>query len=189
MGIVYLGQDGTRLAAVKTVATHLADVADFRARFRREVAACSLVRGSQVAELYDADLPVACSAVQYVPGPTLEQAVRHSVPLTGPALEAFAVATLEALRRVHAQGVTHRDVEPANVILTRSSPVLIDFGIARVIDGTAITATQQLVGSPGWLAPRRTSSTRWAAKAAASRRSANANAPILNSSTRRSDGV
>ncbi|TIC86702.1 hypothetical protein E8D34_10640 [Nocardioides sp. GY 10113] len=155
MGVVYLGHDGSRLAAVKTIAPYLADSEEFRSRFRREVAVASAVAGPFIARLYDAapDASPPWLAVQYVAGPTLEEAVRDHGPLAGVALEAFALTTLEAVHQLHARGVLHRDLTPANVILTPDGPVLIDFGIARLTDGTAITATRQQVGSPGWIAP------------------------------------
>src|SRR3954452_1232698 len=155
MGRVFLGDADGRLAAVKTIAPHLAADPEFRARFRREVAICARVTGAQVAELYeaDADAAVPWLAVRYVPGPTLNDAVTQGGPLRGPTLIGFAVAILEALRQIHGAGVTHRDLKPSNVMLTPESPVIVDFGIARAVDGTAVTAAGHATGSAGWMAP------------------------------------
>jgi len=155
MGVVYLGRDGATYAAVKTIASQLSQSSEFRARFRREVMVSALVSGPQVAQLYDAnpDAELPWLATRYVPGPTLEQVVKRSGPLSAPAVEAFAIASLEALRQIHDKGVTHRDLKPANVILTVETPVLVDFGIAQVVDGTTITAAHSTVGSAGWIAP------------------------------------
>jgi predicted Ser/Thr protein kinase len=155
MGTVYLGRQGDRTAAVKAIAPALADSPDFRARFRREIDICRRVSGDQVAELYDAD-PAASQpwlAVRYVPGPTLDRAVGAHGPLVDQTLEGFALAVAEALRQIHAAGVTHRDLKPSNVILTAETPVLIDFGIAGAADATALTATGTSMGSAGWMAP------------------------------------
>jgi predicted Ser/Thr protein kinase len=155
MGTVYLGRQGDRTAAVKAIAPALAGSPDFRARFRREIDICRRVHGAQVAELLDADpdAPQPWLAVRYVPGPTLDRAVHAHGPLTGPTLDGFALAVAEALRQLHAAGVTHRDLKPSNVILTAETPVLIDFGIAGAADATSLTATGTSMGSAGWMAP------------------------------------
>jgi serine/threonine protein kinase len=62
---------------------------------------------------------------------------------------------LDALRAAHREGVAHRDVKPANILLAENRVVLTDFGIATIHDETALTATGQMVGSPAYLAPER----------------------------------
>ncbi len=155
MGVVYLGADGDRRAAVKTMWPHWAALPEFRDRFLREVAALRAVRGPQLASLYEADLQAAVPwlATQFVPGPTLEQAIVEHGRLPSGALHAFAIALLEAVRQIHAAGITHRDLKPSNVILTPESPVVIDFGIARLMNGTAHTSPGQVAFSAGWSAP------------------------------------
>lgn len=155
MGTVYLGESDGRSAAVKVVSEALADDPEFRARFRREVEVCRRVTGPQVARLYDADTEGSPPwlAVQYVEGPTLDQAVRAHGPLKGPALSGFAIAAAEALRQIHSAGVVHRDLKPSNVILTPTTPVIIDFGIAGAADATTLTATGTTLGTAGWMAP------------------------------------
>ncbi|EGD43999.1 serine/threonine protein kinase AfsK [Nocardioidaceae bacterium Broad-1] len=154
MGTVYLGTDGSRQAAVKAIAPSLSGEASFRARFRREIAICAKVNGPQVADLLDAD-PDSQSpwfAIEYVQGPTLAQAVGDHGVIRGDALRALAIALLEGLRQIHAAGVVHRDLKPSNVILAGATPIIIDFGIARATEGTAITTTG-FVGSAGWTSP------------------------------------
>lgn len=155
MGTVYLGTDGSRLAAVKVISPALAEDPTFRSRFRREIEICRRVSGGQVAELLDAgpDDPQPWLAVRYVPGPTLREAVVQHGPLAGETLRGFAIATAEALRQVHRAGVVHRDLKPSNVILTPDTPVIIDFGIAAAGEATALTATGMIIGSAGWMAP------------------------------------
>lgn len=155
MGVVYLGRDGPRTAAVKAVAPFLAGNADFRARFRREAQICATVTGPQVAELYgaDPDGEQPWLAVRYVPGPTLEEAIAEHGPMVGPVLHGFALAVLGALRQIHSAGITHRDLKPSNVILTPGTPVIIDFGIASVFEATSLTATGAAMGSAGWMSP------------------------------------
>ncbi|MFD9128798.1 serine/threonine-protein kinase, partial [Kitasatospora sp. NPDC059571] len=157
MGRVYLGRTaGGRTVAVKVVRGELADDAEFRARFRQEVAAARLVGSRWTAPVLDADtegeLPWVASG--YVAGPSLDAAVRRHGPLPVPAVHALGAALAEALGQVHGLGLVHRDVKPSNVLLALDGPRLIDFGIARALDAaTALTRSGYVVGSPGYLSP------------------------------------
>jgi serine/threonine protein kinase len=92
--------------------------------------------------------------MDYVQGPTLHEAVK---PLPDPVLKLLANGLAEALAALHAQGIVHRDVKPANVILTHQGPILVDLGIARTQDLTALTRAGLVIGSPGWMAPEQMS--------------------------------
>ncbi|MHA6757802.1 serine/threonine-protein kinase [Streptacidiphilus sp. PAMC 29251] len=92
-------------------------------------------------------------ATDYVPGPTLQQHLTTHGPLTGIQLHLFAAGTAGALTAIHAAGVVHRDLKPANVILSPQGPKVLDFGIAGVADGTSLTATGVVAGTPGWISP------------------------------------
>ena len=126
----------------------------YRERFRREAesaARVSSVNTARVLEIHDTD-PMFL-ATEYVAGPTLSQALAASGPLRGPALRDFARGVANAIAAIHAAGVTHRDLTPANVILDARRPVVIDFGIARVADNRTMTSTGWAMGTPGWMAP------------------------------------
>ncbi len=60
---------------------------------------------------------------------------------------------VEALQAIHACGVVHRDLKPANVLLATDGPRVIDFGIARAVDGTSLTAAGVVFGTPGYMSP------------------------------------
>jgi hypothetical protein len=156
MGVVYLaaGPDGTRVA-LKLVRADLADDAMFRARFRREVDAVRRVRGERVARLIEADADAAQPylVVEFVDGPTLNQAVMEAGPMRGERLVAFAAALAEAVVSIHQAGVVHRDLKPSNVLLTADAPKVVDFGVASSAEATAITVAGMVLGSPGWMAP------------------------------------
>ncbi|MGW4198111.1 serine/threonine-protein kinase [Streptomyces sp. NPDC005004] len=157
MGRVYLGRSpGGRTVAVKIVHPHFALDEEFRARFRREVAAARRVGGAWTAPVLDADpdAPVPWVATAYAAGPSLAAAVAERGPLPEPTVRALGAGLAEALAAVHALGLVHRDVKPSNILLTLDGPLLIDFGIARATDGTAsLTSTGVSVGSPGYMSP------------------------------------
>lgn len=73
--------------------------------------------------------------------------------LPEPTLRVLGAGFAEALDAIHAVGLIHRDLKPSNVLLADDGPRVIDFGIARALDGTAITRTQVVIGTPGYMAP------------------------------------
>ncbi|SED48119.1 Serine/threonine protein kinase [Streptomyces sp. TLI_105] len=156
MGRVYLGRSrGGRTVALKVVHGALAGDPGFRTRFAREVRAARSLRGAGTVPVLDADpdAEVPWLATAYVPGPALSEAVLAHGPLPAPALWRLLSGLAHALDGVHRAGLVHRDVKPSNVLLSSSGPLLIDFGIARSADETALTGTGLVVGSPGFMSP------------------------------------
>ncbi|MCZ4122201.1 serine/threonine-protein kinase [Streptomyces sp. H39-S7] len=158
MGRVYLGRSpGGRTVAVKVVRPELAEDAEFRTRFRREVAAARLVSAVWSAPVLDADTesPVPWIATGYIAGPTLAQAVDEFGPLPPSGVRTLGAGLAEALDALHRLGLLHRDVKPSNVMLSIDGPVLIDFGVARAMDaaGASVTGSGVVVGSPGYMSP------------------------------------
>jgi eukaryotic-like serine/threonine-protein kinase len=156
MGVVYLGtaKDGTQ-AAIKVLRPELADDREFRVRFRREVALLARVNGVCTVRVLEADTESARPflATEYADGPSLAEHVSQHGPLGPDMLQGLAVGLAEALTAIHAAGVIHRDLKPGNVLLSRSSPKVIDFGIAQALDSTSLTKTGMVVGSPSFMAP------------------------------------
>ena len=156
MGRVYLGlSPGGRSVAVKVIRADLAQDAEFRARFRREVTVARTVSGLFTAPVIDADVdgPVPWLATAYVPGPSLADAVSQHGPLPAASVLALARGLAEGLSAIHAAGVVHRDLKPANVLLAEDGPRVIDFGISRAVEASAFTHTGLVVGSPGFMSP------------------------------------
>jgi len=156
MGRVFLGRSpGGRLVAVKVIRTELAESTDFQARFGREVAVARKVSGLFTALVVDADTegPVPWLATAYVPGPSLAEAVTDHGPLPTDTVLTLAGGLAEGLADVHAAGIVHRDLKPSNVLLAHDGPRLIDFGISRAVESSALTHTGQIVGSPGFMSP------------------------------------
>ncbi|WP_052809313.1 serine/threonine-protein kinase [Streptomonospora alba] len=143
-----------RTAAVKLLHATWAGDAGMRRRFADEVEQARRVSGFCVAPILDAD-PDARQpwiATEYIDGPTLEAAVRDHGPRRGADLHRLAVATATALAAIHGAGVVHRDLKPANILLAPDGPRVIDFGIARAIEATSMTASG-VVGTIGYMAP------------------------------------
>lgn len=156
MGVVHLGRgpEGGRVA-IKVLRPHVVGDEEARERLAREVGSLGRVRSPRVAEIVDADPwgPIPFVATRYVPGLSLHDHVREHGPLQGEDLRWFAGCLAEALAAVHEVGVLHRDVKPSNVLMEGRSPVLIDFGLARLADDPRLTQTGWLMGTPGYLAP------------------------------------
>ncbi|MFW6724109.1 WD40 repeat domain-containing serine/threonine protein kinase [Streptomyces sp. MAR4 CNY-716] len=156
MGRVYLARTPAGSAvAVKVVHREYAGDAAFRKRFAQEVAAARRVQGLYTVPVVDADLRAdePWLATAYVPGPSLQQAVAESGPLPAAAALALIARVAEALQSIHAADVIHRDLKPSNILLTADGPKVIDFGIARAADLTAVTATGVRAGTPAYMAP------------------------------------
>ena len=161
-GEVFLGeaQDGTR-AAVKVLHATWSGDQEMRRRFAAEVEQARSVGGSYVAEILDAapDADRPWIATEYIDGPTLQRAVFEDGPRTGADLRRLAVSTASALAAIHAAGVVHRDLKPDNIMLGSDGPRVIDFGIARAIEATSVTASG-IVGTVGYMAPEQLEGTR-----------------------------
>jgi predicted Ser/Thr protein kinase len=157
MGVVHLARHeptGQRVA-LKILRPQVVGDEEGRRRLAREVASLRRVRSRWVAEILDSDPwgPVPYVVMRYVPGNPLHDEVGKEGPIRGRDLHWLARCLLDAVAAVHAGGVLHRDIKPSNVIMEGRTPVLIDFGLARVADDPKITHTGWLLGTPGYLPP------------------------------------
>lgn len=157
MGVVHLARRGTagRRVALKVLRPHIVGDQEARRRLEREVGSLSRIRSQWVAEIVDADpwAEIPYVATRYVPGLSLHDLVIEEGPIGGDDLYWLAGCLAEGVASVHAVGVLHRDVKPSNVLMEGRTPILIDFGLARVADDPKLTHTGWLLGTPGYLAP------------------------------------
>ncbi|GIH98739.1 serine/threonine-protein kinase [Planobispora takensis] len=150
-GVVYLAeQTGGGRVAVKVLHRHAAgDPGPFLA----EAGLIGRVRAFCTAQVVDSGVAdgLPYLVTEYVDGPSLAQVIEERDALRGAELVRLVFGTLTALAAVHQAGVVHRDFKPANVLLGRDGPRVIDFGIARLLD--AADGTGELVGTPPYMAP------------------------------------
>ncbi|MFI1096249.1 serine/threonine-protein kinase [Streptomyces sp. NPDC020917] len=156
MGKVYLSYTPAgRPVAVKVIRPELAEDPDFRRRFAQEVQSAQRVQGLYTAPVIDSDANGSPPwlATAYVQGPTLSSAVVQHGALPVETVLLLVAGIAEALQAVHAAGLVHRDLKPSNVLLAADGPRVIDFGIARAADATALTDSGVTVGTPAFMAP------------------------------------
>jgi len=156
MGRVYVARSpGGRIVAIKVIRAELAEDRGFRTRFAQEVAAARNVSGIFTAAVIDADPDgeTPWMATAYVQGPSLHDAVDEHGPLHTDSVLALAAGLAEGLQAIHRAGLVHRDLKPSNVLLAADGPRVIDFGISRALEGSRLTETGMLIGSPGFMSP------------------------------------
>jgi serine/threonine protein kinase len=155
---VRLGRD----VAVKVLRADLARDPQFQERFRREAQNAAALNHPAIVAVYDTGEtqaehgPLPYIVMEYVDGRTLRDMVKTQGPLSGKrAMEVMADVSA-ALDFSHRHGIVHRDVKPANVMITRAGAVkVMDFGIARAVhDGqAAMTQTAAVIGTAQYLSP------------------------------------
>ncbi|MBW4719497.1 Stk1 family PASTA domain-containing Ser/Thr kinase [Saccharothrix obliqua] len=155
---VRLGRD----VAIKVLRADLARDAQFQERFRREAQNSAALNHPAIVAVYDTGEtnteygPLPYIVMEYVDGRTLRDIVKTQGPLTGKRAMEIMADVSAALDFSHRHGIVHRDVKPANVMITRSGAVkVMDFGIARAVhDGqAAVTQTAAVIGTAQYLSP------------------------------------
>jgi len=153
MGEVFFGRSRAgRPVAVKLIYPAFADDAEFRRRFRLEVEAGRKVGGFHAAQVVDADPDAErpWMVTAFVAGPSLDRILAQHQALPPDSVRVLGAGVAEALGAIHAAGLIHRDLKPSNILLAEDGPHVIDFGVARAVDGSGLTARS---GTPGFMAP------------------------------------
>jgi eukaryotic-like serine/threonine-protein kinase len=160
MGVIYLAHDPVidRKVAIKLVRTELIDEAahaEYLARFQREAQAAGRCQHANIVAIYDFALHDSNPflAMEYVDGMNLADVLRQRGRFIVDAALGVILQVLDALACAHAIGVVHRDVKPANILLTTGDRVKVtDFGIAR-LDTSHLTQDGTMIGTPSYMSP------------------------------------
>jgi serine/threonine protein kinase len=159
MATVYRARDSSldRLVALKVLHPHLQRTVEARARFSREAKSVAKLRHPHILEIYDysgESSDETYIAAELLTGPTLKDFVLKHEDMPPEIAACIALQLADALAEAHAKGIIHRDVKPENVLIHEDRCVkLTDFGIAHMVDTHTFTATGQILGSPGHMAP------------------------------------
>ncbi len=161
MSTVYRATDETlgRTVAVKVLLPTLAERdPTYATRFEREARAAAALANPSVVTVYDtgSDDGGHYIVMEYIEGESLEQILHLGQPFEISEALRIAGQVADALAAAHAAGILHRDIKPANVMVTDAGAVkVLDFGIARMLDGTTITQVASVVGTAAYMAPER----------------------------------
>ncbi len=145
-----------RWVAIKILQTTEASGKKFLARFRREARAIAALRHPNILTIYDygEERGIAYIVMEYVPGGTLKTRLTGQ-PMEWPDVATVVIPVGRALAYAHSQGIVHRDVKPANVLLAHSNwPLLADFGLVKLVGRQqGITRPGVSIGTPAYFSP------------------------------------
>jgi serine/threonine protein kinase len=158
MGEVWAATDTVlhRAVAVKLLHPALSQESDFVERFRAEARHTAALQHPNIATVFDygEDDGTAYLVMELVPGQPLSQIIAGRAPLSAQETVAILIQAATALAAAHNGGVVHRDVKPANIIVTPDGTAkLTDFGISRAVDSVPLTQTGQVLGTAQYLSP------------------------------------
>jgi eukaryotic-like serine/threonine-protein kinase len=159
MGMVLKAFDATlnRSVAIKVLIADYAASGTARKRFAREAQAAAAVSHDHVVPVHavDAQATPPYLVMAYIPGQSLQERVDRSGPLDTKEILRIGTQTAAGLAAAHAQGLVHRDVKPANIMLENGMERvrITDFGLARAVDDVSVTQSGMLAGTPQYMAP------------------------------------
>ncbi|MDX9953865.1 MAG: protein kinase [Anaerolineae bacterium] len=149
-----------RYVALKILHPHLTTDENFATRFQREGRAIAALEHPNIVRIYDFDTAdgITFLVMEYLEGISLKARLRELAnqqeQMSPPEAVAIVCALAEALEYAHRKNVIHRDIKPSNVLITSDGRVVLtDFGIARMIEATAITEGSATLGTPAYMSP------------------------------------
>jgi serine/threonine protein kinase len=149
--------DLQRVVAIKVMASHLSAQPGARRRFEREARAVAAVRNDHVVAVYAVEPagPTPYLVMEFIAGKSLQERVDQGGPLELKEILRIGHQTACGLAAAHAQGLVHRDVKPANILLENGVErvKLTDFGLARAVADANLTQAGKLIGTPNFMSP------------------------------------
>ena len=145
-----------RQVAVKVLVQELDDGSEMAQRFKKEGHILARLLHPNIVTIYDVGITENNQlylSIEYLSGGTLRERIRQGLSLDSAIYIARCMA--KALGYAHSKGIIHRDIKPSNIMFRYDdTPVLTDFGVARVSESNTIqTAVGLMVGSPGYMSP------------------------------------
>lgn len=142
-----------RELAVKVLSALQGEAA--RQRFQREGEALAQLNHPSIVRVHSAGVAGSRPylALELAVGADLQDQLETSGPLPPESARDLVVALAEGVAHAHSRGVLHRDLKPENVILSGGRPLLLDFGMASLVDSERLTTTGQMLGTPSYMAP------------------------------------
>ena len=158
MGVVWRARDEETgsLVAIKLLRDVYAEDPDYIRRFEREAQLAQRIDSIHVVKVLDYGFrdKVPFLALEYIDGPSLHDALTRHGPYSWTETRAILAQLAQGLADANAAGVIHRDIKPSNILIAPDGTAkLTDFGIARGLNFSRITATSTIVGTPAYLAP------------------------------------
>src|SRR3954449_207539 len=158
MGVVYraTNEANGKLAAVKVISGEIAKQGKAYERFRREAEILQQFRHPNIVRFLALGRYKGTSyfAMEYIAGETLEQLLARRGPFPWREVVDLGIQICDALHYAHEHGVVHRDLKPSNLMVTEAGEIkLTDFGIAKDLDATALTAPGRTLGTAAYMAP------------------------------------
>jgi len=151
MGEVYRARDTRldRIVAIKVLPPHLADKPELRERFEREARTIASLNHPHICVLHDIGHQEGTDflVLEYLEGETLAERLKKG-PLPLEQVLQYAIEIADALDKAHRKGITHRDLKPGNIMLTKSGAKLLDFGLAKLRQETTPTPNISLSKLP-----------------------------------------
>lgn len=158
-----------RYVAIKVLSPHFSSDEEFLSRFQREGASIARLRHDNIVQVYDFGVQgdVYYMVMEYIAGDTLKARIRQ-VRERGERMSRDEILCIlrgvaSALDYAHERSIIHRDIKPANIMLRVEegcdaiSPVLTDFGVAKIFEGAQLTGTGMTIGTPDYMSPEQSS--------------------------------